>query len=167
MLVRDPYSGYLHEVPTYGGYSGYGYAEPPFEEAPDLSGYEMGQVVYDGLGNPVGLLPAILPLIASALPAIAGAAKAAIPAIASAIPQMANVVSSLVPAAGGGPLPLPPMPVPMGPVPVPMPMLPAPTGPAVAPYPSSSYGPPAGSTMVGPNQMRFVRRPRRRRFHVG
>lgn len=167
MLVRDPYSGYLHEVPTYGGYSGYGYAEAPFEEAPDLSEYEMGQVVYDGLGNPVGLLPALLPLIASALPAIAGAAKAAIPAIASAIPQVANVVSSLVPRAAGGLLPLPPVPAAVGPVPVPVPVLPSPTGPAVAPYPSSSYGPSAGSTIVGPNQFRIIRRPRRRRFHVG
>jgi hypothetical protein len=85
MLVRDPYSGYLHEVPAYGGYSDYGYAEPPLEEGPDLSEYDMGEVVYDGLGNPVGLLPALLPLIASALPAIS-----------SAIPKIASVVSNLI-----------------------------------------------------------------------
>jgi hypothetical protein len=146
MLVRDPYSGYLHEVPTYGGYSGYGYAEPPLEEAPDLSEYEMGQVVYDGLGNPVGLLPALLPLIASALPAIS-----------SAIPKIASVVSSLVPSAGAAPMPVAPSPA--GPVPVPVP---------VAPYGPPGYGPGPGSPIVvGPNQVRVVRSPRRRRFHVG
>jgi hypothetical protein len=149
MLVRDPYSGYLHEVPTY-GYSGYGYAEPPFEEAPDLSEYEMGEVVYDGLGNPVGLLPALLPMIASALPAIA-----------SALPQVTKVVSSLLPSGGGMPVPAPIVPSPIGPVPVPIPM-------PAAPYAPPGYGPgPASPIIVGPNQVRVVRRPRRRRFHVG
>lgn len=73
MLVRDPYSGFLHEV----------------DEGPDLSEYDMGEVVYDGLGNPVGLLPALLPLITSALPAL--------------LPKITGLISNLAP--GGAPRP--------------------------------------------------------------
>ena len=43
MLYEDPVTGALHEVPD--SQVGWGYAEDP---------YSMGEVVYDGLGNPVG-----------------------------------------------------------------------------------------------------------------
>ena len=43
MLYEDPVTGALHEVPD--SQVGWGYAEDP---------YAMGEVVYDGLGNPVG-----------------------------------------------------------------------------------------------------------------
>lgn len=43
MLYEDPVTGALHEVPD--SQVGWGYGEDP---------YAMGEVVYDGLGNPVG-----------------------------------------------------------------------------------------------------------------
>ncbi len=54
MLMQDTLTGYIHEVPDgplYGsGYGDYGeYGEPMGE----------GQIVYDGLGNPVGFLTAL------------------------------------------------------------------------------------------------------------
>ena len=57
MLVQDTLTGYLHEVPdsqAYGAYLG---------ELPD----QMGEVVYDGFGNPVGL-PFLAPLAAKFAP---------------------------------------------------------------------------------------------------
>ena len=66
MLVQDTLTGYLHEVPDAQLY------EPEYAEYPE----PMGEVVYDGFGNPVGL-----PFLA---PAAAGLAakglKAALPA---------------------------------------------------------------------------------------
>ena len=56
MLVQDTLTGYLHEVPDaqlYGAQYGE-YPEP------------MGEVVYDGFGNPVGL-PFLAPLAAKVL----------------------------------------------------------------------------------------------------
>jgi hypothetical protein len=123
MLVRDPYSGFLHEV----------------DEGPDLSEYDMGEVVYDGLGNPVGVLPALIPLITSALPALA---KTALPALTSLIPKITGMMSNL------GPGPDAPMSPTSGPLPMPgAPMLPRPPG---APGP----------------MMMLRRRPRRRRLYA-
>ena len=45
MLVQDTLTGYLHEVPDSQLY------EPEYAEYPE----PMGEVVYDGFGNPVGL----------------------------------------------------------------------------------------------------------------
>ena len=162
MVVREPYSGLLHEVPDRVGYR---FAESPFEEAPDLSEYDIGEVVYDGLGQPLGLFP-LIPLIASALPAIAGAAKGLIPAVASAIPKVSSLVSSLFPS--GGPALAPPAPMPAGePMPLAPPMRYAPMAPGAPP---ADYGPPPGPPIVapsGPTQIVIVRRSRRRRPHVG
>ena len=44
MLYEDPVTGALHEIPD-GQVSGWGFAEDP---------YGMGEVVFDGLGNPLG-----------------------------------------------------------------------------------------------------------------
>jgi hypothetical protein len=66
MLVQDTLTGYLHEVPdsqAYGAYLG---------ELPD----QMGEVAYDGFGNPVGLpflapiASALAPMAAKALPGV-------------------------------------------------------------------------------------------------
>src|SRR5437867_2681191 len=85
MLVQDTLTGYFHEVPDGQLYeTGYG-------EYPDQIGE--GQVVYDGLGNPVGFLPFI--------PAIASLAARALPAVASALPGVTNLVRGLLP--GGAP----------------------------------------------------------------
>jgi hypothetical protein len=168
MLVRDPFSGLLHEVPEYGGY---GFSESPFGDAPDLSEYDIGEVVYDGLGQPVGLFP-LIPLIASALPAIASAAKGLIPAVASAIPKVSSLVSSLVPP-GLGPGLAPAMPyAPAAPIAPPVDYGPSPApampyAPAAPIAPPVDYGPSRGPATVvapsGPSQIVIVRRFRRRR----
>src|SRR5580765_2833179 len=110
MLVRDNL-GYVHEIPDAQ------FAQPP-------------QVVFDGLGNPVGQLGnfwdiiksvggAVLnPLsaVAGALPAVAGALPAvagALPAIAGALPGIAPILGAagnLFPggAPPGVPVPSPP-----------------------------------------------------------
>lgn len=72
MLVQDTLTGYLHEVPDAQLY------EPEYAEYPE----PMGEVVYDGFGNPVGL-PFLAPLAAKALPVLA---SRLIPAAARALP---------------------------------------------------------------------------------
>jgi len=110
MLVRDNL-GYVHEIP-----------DAQFAQAP--------QVVFDGLGNPVGQLGNLwdivksvggavlnpLSAVAGALPAVAGALPAvagALPAIAGALPGLAPILGAaggMFP--GGAPpgLPVPPPP---------------------------------------------------------
>jgi hypothetical protein len=66
MLVQDTLTGYLHEVPDSQLY------EPEYAEYPE----PMGEVVYDGFGNPVGLpflapiASALAPMAAKALPGV-------------------------------------------------------------------------------------------------
>src|SRR5262249_36228532 len=127
MLVRDNL-GYIHEVP-----------DTQFAQAP--------QVVFDGLGNPVGQLGDLWDIVKSvggavlnplsavggALPAVAGA----LPAIAGALPGVApilNAASHLFP--GGAPPPG-----------VPAPMFPAPppfAPPAPFPFPNPAMPFPGG-----------------------
>ena len=130
MLVRDQFSGMLHEVP-------------------DLSAYDVGEVVYDGLGNPVAIappglgfddglggtlgLPFLLPLL---------------PALASALPAVTGLLSKLGPKGA----PPPPAPAPIEP-PVQMAPAPSPMGPG----PGNAPGP------MGPQ---FFRRHRRRFAHA-
>jgi hypothetical protein len=136
MLVRDQFSGILHD-------------------APDLSEYEVGEVVYDGLGNPVAIappglafddglsgtlgLPFLLPLL---------------PAIASALPAVTGLLSNL------GPKSAPPPPM------APPPTAPAPIAPApMAPAPPPAIGPGPGITPRPMGPMVF-RRYRRRSAHA-
>src|SRR5262249_24265116 len=83
MLVQDTLSGYLHEVPDH-FYNGYFGEVPEFAQAP---------VVLDGLGYPVGLpfLPALAPILSSALPAVSG--------LLSKLPGVGGLVQGLI---GGG-----------------------------------------------------------------
>jgi hypothetical protein len=66
MLVQDTLTGYLHEVPDSQLY------EPQYAEYPE----PMGEFVYDGFGNPVGLpflapiASALAPMAAKALPGV-------------------------------------------------------------------------------------------------
>jgi hypothetical protein len=62
MLVQDTLTGYLHEVPDSQLY------EPEYAEYPET----VGEVVYDGFGNPVGL-PFLAPIAAALAPAAAKA----------------------------------------------------------------------------------------------
>jgi len=106
MLIRDQFSGMLRE-------------------APDLSQYDVGEVVYDGLGHPVAVAPGGLafddglggtlglPFLLPLLPAIAGAAASALPAISKALPAVTNLISNLGPRSAPAPMQTPPAPHPV------------------------------------------------------
>lgn len=138
MLVRDTMTGYLHEVPDHALYGG-GFAEYP-EQVGE------GQVVFDGLGNPVGFLP-FLPALANALPAVTGLigklapavsniASQVVPAVGKLASQLPGMLSNILP--GGGlpgaaaaalpALPFPPLPIPGGAPGFPRPPMPMPLG---------------------------------------
>jgi hypothetical protein len=156
-----------------------GYARAPF--GPHLGAYSYygtpyGQVLYDGLGNPVGgfpllaMLPALIGKAAAALPAIAGKAGA----LASLIPKVAGAAQSVLPMLTGGaaaaPLARPAAP-PLAPAPMLAPIaLPAPRmPPAVTVREEVSIVPtrmqtPAGQTIVVPMRVRRRRRVRRPRI---
>lgn len=84
MLVQDSL-GYVHEVPENQLY------ESDYAEYPEHFGES--QVVYDGLGNPVGALP----FLAAALPAIGSMFSSALPALSSALGPAARAVGSVLP----------------------------------------------------------------------
>ena len=99
MLAQDPFTGNLHEVPY-----------------PQVPGF--GQVLYDGLGNPVGgLFDSLLSPIKS---------------IVGNLPIVGGLVNSLLP--GGAPAPAamvpppPPFAQPPFPSPFPSPFMPSPMG---------------------------------------
>ncbi len=81
MLAQDPYTGYLHEIPE-----------------PHVEGY--GQVLYDGLGNPVGWNPFdIIKNVVSNIPIVGGLVSNLIPGSTPAAPP---VMSQQVPVAAPG-----------------------------------------------------------------
>jgi hypothetical protein len=93
MLIQDALTGRLHEIPDqhYGSYMGeYGQLyEPQWGEYPQGYGYSpqygASQVLYDRLGNPVGIFPlltALAPLAAKVAPVIA---TKVLPALATKI----------------------------------------------------------------------------------
>jgi hypothetical protein len=106
MLIQDSLTGYLHDVPDhlYGSYYG-GYGQPygpQYGEYPQGYGYSpqpvAGQVVYDGLGNPVGMLPlltALAPLAAKVLPKIVDKVLPGIAQKSPLIGQLLPAISSL------------------------------------------------------------------------
>ncbi len=140
MLYQDTLTGMLHEIPDSQVY-GLGYADDPY-------GVGEGQILYDGLGNPVGAwtdflkkpmasigglvskaLPVVSaalgpagPLIASAIPAIGQAlAPAAATAVSPAVPQIPGIAPGMMPGNAQGLMPVSPgMPSPM-PMPRPWP----------------------------------------------
>jgi hypothetical protein len=186
MLIQDALTGRLHEIPDhlYGSYlGGYGQLyEPQWGEYPQGYGhspqYGMGQVVYDGLGNPVGIFPLLAklaPLAAKLLPAIA---TKVLPAITQAFPAVSSILPGAAPPPPAAMAPAPPdpqfappppyqaAPPPMMAPPVPItpmqPMVQPPFGPTAAVYPP----------MMARMGMRVMRRRRRggrrpiRRFAV-
>lgn len=142
MLVQDALTGYLHEVPETQLY------EPEYAEYPE----PMGEVVYDGFGNPVGLpflapiAAALAPMAAKAIPAIA---SSILPAAQRLLPQVGRLVSGLLP--GGRPAPVPRLPVPALRTPV-MPY--RPPLPAFRPPPPLGWiRPPLPYTGLGPRRL--------------
>ncbi|HJU04385.1 MAG TPA: hypothetical protein VJ692_04480, partial [Nitrospiraceae bacterium] len=162
MLVQDGLTGYVHEVPDPGSY-----AEPPdlgyygyYGEPPDLGYYgepmePMGEVQYDGFGNPVGLpfLAPIAALAAKALPAVAGALpgliRNVVPAVGGLVQQAAGQVPGLLQRAMGGGAP--------GIAPAMAAFPPAIRPPMIAPFrPPSPLGwirPPLPYTGLGPRRL--------------
>ncbi len=138
MLVQDQMTGYVSEVPDHlYGYEGY------YGEYPENIGES--QMLYDGLGNPVGLFP-LIPKIAS----LASKALPAVSSIASRIPGVGRLF-------GGGRrpgLPIPPgLPMPRLPFPLPVPF-PRPGGmPSRPPWPLGWVRPQLPYTGLGPRRL--------------
>ena len=96
MLVQDTLTGYLHEVPDSQLY------EPEYAEYPE----PMGEVAYDGFGNPVGLAflaplaaklaPMALARLPGILRGVRGAIKRFVPAARRALP---GAIQQFAPAA--------------------------------------------------------------------
>ena len=82
MLVQDSLTGYFHEVPDHhiAGHGGYG-------------GY--GHVVYDGLGNPVGIGWSPLDIVGKVVNVVKG--------VASNIPIVGGMVSNMIPGTPASP----------------------------------------------------------------
>jgi hypothetical protein len=110
MLYQDALTGALHEAPDGQLY------EPDFAEYP----YNLGEPVFDGLGNPVGFLP-FLPKIASLA--------------SSFLPKIGGLVGNLF--GGGAP------PSPLAALQSAIPGMPGPMGPMMPP-PPPMYGQPPG-----------------------
>lgn len=189
MLIQDSLTGRLHQIPDqlYRSYLGecgrvYGPQYPQgYGHSPH---YVQGQVVYDGLGNPVG----IAPLLAMLAPL---AAKV-LPTIAQALPGISSILTSVAPAltlaeASQPPAAMPPTqdqqsaPSPAAPfqeqMPAQMPAPPMtaqpvqpPAPPVMPPPPMAPYPPYPMMMTVTPRMMRGRRRrghrPIRRRIAV-
>lgn len=156
MLVRDLRTGQLVDVPNRrivspggSGFDGFAFSRRA-NALRASAGHGVGayhgrpsQVIYDGLGNPVGILPflaALKPLAAAILPTLASKAGALFKGAATAIPALAPQAPSPMPAVAPpaeaivspGPAMPPPMPLPApGPMSPPA-MMPSPTTPAPA-----------------------------------
>jgi hypothetical protein len=120
MLLRNTLTGYLHEVPDYQlGYWG---------EVPEQL-YGVGQVIYDGLGNPVGL-PFLAPIAAALAPMaekiVGGLLSPPRPPQPPPPPPPAPAPAALAPMPGPYPMPYPMPGAPMAPYPPPMPGMPMP-----------------------------------------
>jgi len=179
MLIQDRLTGHLHEIPDqlYGSYLGeYGQLYgPQWGESPQGYGYSpqygVGQVVYDGLGNPVGLWPILAklaPLAAKVLPAIATkvlpAITKALPAITKAWPAVSNFFPGAAPSPEAMMQPQPPTAMPPMPFQTPAPPVMAMPGtaPMAVPYPMMTMMPP----WVIRSRWRRGRRPIRGRIAV-
>jgi hypothetical protein len=174
MLIQDALTGRLHEIPDQLYRSHLGEYGQPYEQR-YLQGYGyspqygVGQVVYDGLGNPVGLFPLLAklaPLAAKVLPAIVPKVLPAITKVLPSITRALPMVSNFFPGAAPSPAAMMQPPTPMPPMPFQTPAPPVVampgTAPMAVPYPMM--------TMMSPRRIRRrwrrARRPIRRRIAV-
>jgi hypothetical protein len=179
MLIQDQLTGRLHEIPDqlYRPHLGeYGQLyEPQWGDYSQGYGYSpqrvASQILYDGLGNPVGLFPlltALAPLAAKVLPRLAqrflpglaqrlpGLAQRFLPMISQAMPAVSSFSQDAPPRLAEAAAPMP------GPQGAPMP---GPPIPASMPAPIYPPIPPEMGPMVHP-MMRFHRRRRCRCVRV-
>ena len=148
MLYQDRL-GMLYEVPD-GQVYGLGYVGSPY-------GIGESQVLYDGLGNPVGAWP-----FSNIAKSIGGLVSKALPAVSSFIPG-GGLLTQALPALAQGMAPS--VPTPAGPVPVPTPQVPptVPQGmmpgspgvpmPMVRPLPLGWMRPQLPYTGLGPRRL--------------
>jgi hypothetical protein len=137
MLYQDRL-GILREIPDSQVY-GLGFAEYPYGES---------QIVYDGLGNPVGAWP-----FSNIAKSIGGLVSKALPAVASFIPG-GSLISQALPALAQGMAPSPAVPQP-APTALPQPapaalMSPGALSPMPVPLPSPPIGPSGMPMQMGP-----------------
>jgi hypothetical protein len=164
MLIQDSLTGRLHEIPdqlyrSYLGECGRVYGQQYPQGSGHSPHYGPGQVVYDGLGNPVGIAPLLAmlaPLAAKVLPAIADKVLPVItkvlPAITQALPGISNILPGAAPAAPQPPAAMSPAPdqqfAPSAATPMPAPVQ-APAPPMMqtpAPMPIQTPFPPVMAT---------------------
>jgi hypothetical protein len=148
MLYQDRL-GILREIPDSQVY-GLGFAEYPY-------GAGEGQILYDGLGNPVGAWP-----FSNIAKAVGGLVSKALPAVASFIPG-GSLISQALPAFAQGMAPgqaTPPAPVmsPGAPSPYPVPQPIPPPGMQMGPT-GMPMGPTGMPMQYGPNGMPMYRPP--------
>jgi hypothetical protein len=139
MIVQDSQTGALHEVPD------------------QLSGYgDYGEVVYDGLGNPVGRLSGIFDDIGKAVGSVVKAIPGVGPVLSNFLPggNPLGLLSNLLPGGGAAP------PTPPGFPQLPFPQLPgtpsfpmAPRFPFRPPWPTGWVRPPLPYTGLGPKRL--------------
>jgi hypothetical protein len=174
MLIQDALTGRLHEIPDqpYRSYLGE-YGQPYEQRYPQGYGYSphygVGQVVYDGLGNPVGLFPLLAklaPLAAKVLPAVA---TKVLPAITKVLPSLTRalpMVGKFFPGAAPSPAAMMQPPAAMPPMPFQTPAPPVMAMPGIAPM----AVPYSMMTMMAPrirrSRWRRARRLIRRRIAV-
>jgi hypothetical protein len=137
MLYQDRL-GILREIPDSQVY-GLGFAGSPYGES---------QIVYDGLGNPVGAWP-----FSNIAKSIGGLVSKALPAVASFIPG-GSLISQALPALASGMAPSPAAPQPaQAALPQPAPaalMSPGAPSPMPVPLPSPPIGPSGMPMQMGP-----------------
>lgn len=159
MLYQDRL-GMLYEIPD-GQVNGLGYADP--------YGADDGQILYDGLGNPVGAWP-----FSNIAKAVGGLVSKALPAVAPFIPY-GSLISQALPAlaqgmapGGGAPVPAP-LPLTAQPGPYPgafppgpwtpggmmpgAPGMPTPGMPMPRPWPHGWVRPPLPYSGLGPKRL--------------
>ena len=140
----------------------------------DLAGpstiVELNEVVYDGLGNPVGIAPI--------LAALAPMAKSLIPSLLSMLPSLTGGRAPTAPPTDAAPPPPPPSPPPEPQPPAPAPVEPEPPPPMRRVSQSEPKEPPDDRGPMSPRDpgglkpparrmvVRVVRRPLRRRRRV-
>lgn len=119
------------------------FGDPGFGAMPPVSPAPGQQVVYDGLGNPLGIFPAIPAIAAIAAKVLPIAAKA-LPLITKALPtitQAASALPALIPQVASALPALMPLPAPTPGVPAP-PTVPSPTVQVVTPRAALRIRPP-------------------------
>jgi hypothetical protein len=179
MLIQDSLTGRLHEIPdqlyrSYLGECGRVYEQQYLQGYGHSPHYGPGQVVYDGLGNPVGIAPLLAmlaPLAAKVLPTIA---EKVLPAVAKVLPMITQAmpaISNIFPGAAPAPAAIPPTqdqqftPSPAAPFPAPIPMQQqAPAPPMMA---TPAMAPPQPMPVPYPMMARMAPRLIRGRRHRG